>query len=140
MKQRFNLDTKQNINIFCDFVYNKLKIGNVIFLKGNLASGKTFFVKNISKFFGIKRNIITSPTYTYLNIYKSKKYNIYHFDLYKIEEKNKIIDLGLLDYINDKNAIKFIEWPEILKNFYIKPNMSLNFVNKNNIFFVDITI
>jgi len=60
--------------IFADL----LKIGDVVALKGELGSGKTFFVKKIAEELGFD-GYVSSPTFTILNIYEASTY-LYHFD------------------------------------------------------------
>ena len=92
-----------------------LKGGEVIVLNGELGAGKTFFIKETLKTFGI--NNVSSPTFTLINEY-SGKFKIYHFDFYRIKNINELYDIGFDDYFTDDNAVVFIEWgnlfPEIL--------------------------
>ena len=92
-----------------------LKGGEVIVLNGELGAGKTFFIKEALKTFGI--NNVSSPTFTLINEY-SGKFKIYHFDFYRIKNINELYDIGFDDYFTDDNAVVFIEWgnlfPEIL--------------------------
>ena len=107
-----------------------LKLGDVIVLDGNLGSGKTFLVKEIGKIFGVSN--VSSPTFAIVNQY-SGKYKLYHFDFYRIERMEEIINIGFNDYINDDEAIMFIEWgnlfPEILptKRYVIEIELNENF-------------
>ncbi len=80
-----------------------LKPGDIIFLKGELGSGKTTFVKGIASYLGIKEHI-TSPTYTIIKEYDKK---LCHIDAYRISRE----DIGL-DYYIDNNYIIAIEWFE----------------------------
>ena len=100
-----------------------LQKGDVVVLNGDLGTGKTFFVKEIGKIFGI--NSVSSPTFALVNEY-SGRIKIYHLDFYRIEKLEEIFDIGFNDYINDNEAIMFIEWGELFseilphKRFEIK--------------------
>lgn len=89
--------------------------GDVIILNGNLGTGKTFFVKAFAKYFGISN--VSSPTFALVNEYYGER-KIYHFDFYRIEKAAELFDIGINDYLNDNEAISFIEWgnlfPEVL--------------------------
>jgi len=91
-----------------------LKGGEVIVLNGSLGTGKTFFIKNVLKKLGVSE--VSSPTFTLINEYAGK-FNIYHFDFYRINKPGELIDIGYYDYFNGKGAV-FIEWgnlfPEML--------------------------
>lgn len=87
----------------------ELKFGDVILLEGDLGSGKTVFTKGIAESLGIK-DIITSPTFTILNLYKINNGNFAHFDMYRIENENELSELGFEEYIGGQGTICAIEW------------------------------
>lgn len=91
-----------------------LKGNEVILLIGDLGAGKTTFTKSLAKALGVKEHI-TSPTFTLVNEYHSGKFTLYHFDMYRLEDENEAIEIGLDEYFND-NAISIIEWPERIKD------------------------
>lgn len=87
-----------------------LKGGEVILMSGDLGAGKTAFTKGIAKGLGIQ-GIITSPTFTILNVYNAK-INLYHFDMYRIEEEQELYELGFNEYIGNPNGVCVVEWHE----------------------------
>jgi tRNA threonylcarbamoyladenosine biosynthesis protein TsaE len=93
----------------------ELKKGETVVINGELGAGKTFFIKNAAIVFGI--NNVSSPTFALVNEY-SGKIKIYHFDFYRINDIKELYDIGFDDYLNDDEAVLFIEWgnlfPEIL--------------------------
>lgn len=88
-------------------ISKNLKVGDIVILNGDLGAGKTTFVKEVGKTLGVKKEI-TSPTFTFMKEYVGK-YNIYHFDLYRVSSEEEIYELGLHDYLY-KDGICFIEW------------------------------
>jgi tRNA threonylcarbamoyladenosine biosynthesis protein TsaE len=92
----------------------KIKPKDIVFLMGNLGSGKTAFVKGVAKGLGIKTRII-SPTFvvarTHTTNHKKIK-TLYHLDLYRLEGKNDLRKIGIDDFFNDEFAVTLIEWPE----------------------------
>ncbi|MDP8314130.1 MAG: tRNA (adenosine(37)-N6)-threonylcarbamoyltransferase complex ATPase subunit type 1 TsaE [Candidatus Celaenobacter antarcticus] len=86
-----------------------LKIGDVVALKGELGSGKTFFVKKIAEELGFD-GYVSSPTFTILNIYEASTY-LYHFDFYRLKNVEEIEKIGFCDLLMEE-GIFFIEWPE----------------------------
>jgi tRNA threonylcarbamoyladenosine biosynthesis protein TsaE len=116
----------ETINIAKEFV-KKLNGGEVIVLNGNLGAGKTFFIKNALKPLEIKN--VSSPTFALVNEYKGKL-KVYHFDFYRLKGANELYDIGYNDYLNDSEALKFIEWgnllPEVLPQKRIEISIELN--------------
>jgi tRNA threonylcarbamoyladenosine biosynthesis protein TsaE len=104
-----------------------LQKGDVVVLNGDLGTGKTFFVKEIGKIFGI--NCVSSPTFALVNEY-SGRIKIYHLDFYRIEKLEEIFDIGFNDYINDNEAIMFIEWGELFSE--ILPHKRFEVIIKLN--------
>ena len=104
-----------------------LQKGDVVVLNGDLGTGKTFFVKEIGKIFGI--NNVSSPTFAIVNEY-SGRIKIYHLDFYRIEKLEEIFDIGFNDYINDNEAIMFIEWGELFSE--ILPHKRFEVIIKLN--------
>ena len=85
--------------------------GEKILLNGDLGAGKTTFVKYLAKFLKVKDEV-TSPSFTILKQY-SGKYNINHFDLYRIETIDELRELGFDEYLDcDASSILLIEWGE----------------------------
>ncbi|MBS0627082.1 MAG: tRNA (adenosine(37)-N6)-threonylcarbamoyltransferase complex ATPase subunit type 1 TsaE [Verrucomicrobia bacterium] len=87
--------------------------GDVLCLTGDLGAGKTTLVKGIAKqYTGISGLEVTSPTFTYLNIYSGLQ-NLYHFDLYRLSSPEEFIQAGFLEFLSMK-GICCIEWPDRL--------------------------
>ena len=84
----------------------------LVFLEGELGSGKTTLIKQLCKELGFK-NQVTSPTFPLLNIYKNNEKNIYHADLYRLKNIDEINELGFYEIIENNNWF-FVEWPELL--------------------------
>jgi tRNA threonylcarbamoyladenosine biosynthesis protein TsaE len=79
-----------------------------ILLIGNLGAGKTTLAKGIIDGLGAAPpDEVVSPTYTLIHEYG----NVYHIDLYRLDEPKQIATLGLED-IFDKDAVVLIEWGE----------------------------
>ena len=109
---------KETFKIAREFAKN-LKGGEVLLLKGDLGAGKTAFTKGIAEALEIKA-IITSPTFTIMNEYRSGKLDLYHFDMYRIEDSSELMELGFEQYIGNPSGICCVEWfektPELFKD------------------------
>jgi len=101
-----------------DFILKNIKSKTVLF-DGDLGSGKTTLIKNISIKIGSKDNI-SSPTFPILNIYESNNEKIYHADLYRIDNILDLNEIGFFDIINEKKWI-FIEWPKKIIKYFEYP-------------------
>ena len=89
----------------------------IFLFEGDLGSGKTTLIKEIVKQLGANEEAI-SPTFAILNIYQSSKYGeLYHFDLYRIEAEEELMEIGFEDYILSGNYC-FIEWPQIVEEYF----------------------
>lgn len=92
----------------------KLEEKAVLVLTGELGTGKTTFSKALIKELGYG-GIVTSPTYTYLNVYEGDNpLKIYHMDLYRFEEAEEFYGAGLGEYIGLKGGLSILEWGELV--------------------------
>ena len=116
-------------------IASMLKKGDLIVLCGDLGSGKTKFTEGFLTYFGLE-NEISSPTFTIVNEYKKDNINIYHFDVYRLEDSSEFYAIGGDEYF--ENGICIIEWGELisdaLPNEYIKIDFSRNESNENERF------
>ena len=89
--------------------------GEIILLKGTLGAGKTLFTKGILNSLDYDVDEVTSPSFTLVNEYKAK-FNVFHLDLWRLDEKNSDISfaVGLYEILEDEKAIVIIEWSEKL--------------------------
>ncbi len=99
-----------------------LKGGETLALVGDLGAGKTTFVQGLAQGLGIKNRII-SPTFILMRNYQGKK-NLYHIDLYRLEEnvKNEVKNLGIEEIWDKPQNIVVIEWAEKLPKSFYPPN------------------
>lgn len=86
-----------------------LRKGDVLALKGNLGSGKTVFTKGLAIGLDIPQTEVTSPTYVLIHEYLGGRLPLYHFDFYRLETKQQIVDLDLEHYF-DGDGITVVEW------------------------------
>lgn len=98
----------------------------VLYLKGDLGTGKTHLSKGIAEGLGISEDV-TSPTFTLINEYSTKDINLYHLDVYRLPNLNSILDLGIEDFVSNQNSVTIIEWAEKLENY----NLFDNFIEIN---------
>ena len=104
-----------------------LKGGDVVLLYGELGAGKTTLTKGIATALGIKKNI-TSPTFTLMNVYTLKKpiqsiKELAHIDTYRMKDEQELLAIGVKDYLDQKNTLTIIEWPEKLSTLLEKSHV-----------------
>lgn len=113
-------------------IAEKLEKGTVIVLTGDLGSGKTKLTEGILTYFGLE-NEISSPTFTIVNEYNTENLNIYHFDVYRLEDVDEFYAIGGDEYFEKGASI--IEWGEMIEEAlpkeYIKINFSRDLSNEN---------
>jgi tRNA threonylcarbamoyladenosine biosynthesis protein TsaE len=86
-----------------------VKPGDVIALVGELGSGKTQFVKGLVAAIGVTTPA-TSPTFTLLHEY-SGRVPVYHFDFFRVENRESAERLGLDDYFFG-DGLSVVEWAD----------------------------
>lgn len=92
----------------------KLHGGDILCFYGDLGAGKTTFIQGLAQGLGIEKRV-NSPTFIILRSYDIPDRELqafYHVDLYRLETEREILLTGLMDAMQEKNAITAIEWPE----------------------------
>lgn len=84
--------------------------GSILALKGELGSGKTIFVKGLVTGLGSRADV-TSPTFTILHEYRGDRLPVYHFDFFRLENRESVQRLGLDNYFFGDGAA-VIEWAD----------------------------
>lgn len=96
-------------------------------LNGGLGAGKTTFVKYLMEYLGCAE-VVDSPTFSLINIYtwndadEAKK--AYHLDLYRLENSDEAIDIGIEEVLDSGNLV-LIEWPELAESLLPVDYMTL---------------
>ncbi len=80
---------------------------------GEMGAGKTTFISALVTALGVDPEEANSPSFAIANEYRSETTAelMYHFDLYRLESLEEVLDIGFEDYL-DSGALCFIEWPE----------------------------
>jgi tRNA threonylcarbamoyladenosine biosynthesis protein TsaE len=94
--------------------------GDVLLMRGGLGAGKTLLTKGILNALGYDVDEVTSPSFSLVNFYKTESFDVYHIDLWRIDEgSDAAFAVGLDDILDDPNAVVIIEWAERLglRNF-----------------------
>lgn len=130
MQKEFVVSSLKETEDLAKQISNKISVGDVILLYGDIGAGKTTFTKFLLDCLGVKSKV-ASPTFTLLNEY-SGNYPIYHFDMYRITSEDELYELGFEDYIDSKNSnyvktgLTLIEWPDNIKNILPKNSIEIH--------------
>lgn len=106
--------------------------GDIFCLNGDLGAGKTHFAKGLAAGLGINEHI-TSPTYNIVNEYNGQKKFI-HFDVYRINEPDEVLDIGFDEYINGSGVV-LIEWSDLIDELLPKDRLEIKItkiINNNS--------
>ena len=126
---RINISEEDKTKSIAEIFSNNIKVGNVIFFKGELGVGKTTFIKYLINFLQRKNKQsvteIPSPTFNLVYEYQLDSLVIKHYDLYRVKDEKELITLGIFE--DNSDQITLIEWPEIIKNYKTNNIIDLNF-------------
>ena len=101
----------------------------VVYLWGDLGSGKTTFTKNLCEYLDLGLDI-TSPTFTILKKYDFHALdfkNLIHIDAYRLNSYDDLLKIKFDEYLSDIENLIFIEWPSIIENDSIKADINIRF-------------
>ena len=94
-------------------------VGDMVALYGNLGVGKTVFARAFIRARVGEDEEVPSPTFTLVQSYECDPIPIYHFDLYRLNTSDEILELGFEDCM--ANGSVLVEWPDRLGS-YIAPD------------------
>ena len=123
---KIDISSEKKLEEFASSISNDIKKTDIIFLFGEMGVGKTTFLKylinHLQNKFKKRLTEVTSPTFNIMNEYKIDTLLIKHYDLYRINSPEELMDLNIFDKNND--SILLIEWPQIIKQ---KPKSIIEF-------------
>ncbi len=88
--------------------------GDVLLLYGGLGAGKTTLTRALGRGLEVEeRYYISSPSFALMHEYPGR-YPLYHIDCYRLTGEEDVEAAGLVEYIDTKNGVCVVEWPERL--------------------------
>ncbi len=87
-----------------------LSAGDTLALVGDLGAGKTHFTKGIVAGLGCDASV-TSPTFTLVHEYTGGRLPVFHFDFYRLESAEELLNIGWDDYL-DASGVAVVEWAD----------------------------
>ncbi len=115
-KQVFKSQSAEETRSIALGLANQFQGGNIIFLSGDLGSGKTSFCQGVAQYYSIKEKV-NSPTFVLIKTYpcqnqSSKIKFLAHVDAYRINKTTNLENTGILDYLGRQDTLCLVEWPE----------------------------
>jgi len=96
----------------------RLRGGDAVLLHGGLGAGKTLFTKGVLSALDFDIDEVTSPSFTLVNLYRTDDVDVYHIDLWRIDEgSDAAFGVGLDEIVEQENAVVIIEWAERLGGY-----------------------
>ena len=95
--------------------------GLLIFLKGDLGSGKTTLVRGLLAALG-HAGRVKSPSYNLIEQYQINNVNLNHIDLYRFNSPEEWVSAGFNEFINDLD-VTMIEWAEKARGVLCEPDV-----------------
>ena len=111
---KIDLSSETKTEELANKILKKIKLGDIVFLYGEIGVGKTTFIRYLINSFQKKNKLrlteVTSPTFNLVNEYDVGSFTIQHFDLYRLKNSLEIKNIGLFE--NSEQLLTLIEWPE----------------------------
>jgi len=106
----------------------------MIALSGDLGAGKTTFTKGIARGLGVENaEYVNSPSFVLIREYVGRL-NLYHFDLYRLDNLYDIEYIRMEEYLDDKSGVVVVEWAdklqELMPKEYLKVSIEIAGENK----------
>ena len=108
------LETERDTILFGEKLSHCLEGRGRVYLHGGLGAGKTTLCRGILRAMGHK-GAVKSPTFTLVEPYRLAWGQVFHFDLYRLNDPDELEYIGVDDYFTDQNLC-LVEWPEKAKD------------------------
>ncbi|MDM1756579.1 MULTISPECIES: tRNA (adenosine(37)-N6)-threonylcarbamoyltransferase complex ATPase subunit type 1 TsaE [unclassified Acinetobacter] len=127
---KLNLSNEQDTQKLARILAENFAKG-VIYLIGDLGAGKTTLTRYWLQQLG-HQGAVKSPTYTLVEPYKINHKDVFHFDLYRLNDPYELELMGIRDYLDIENALFLFEWPSKGGDEIPQADLILNILKTNH--------
>lgn len=127
---RFHLRNESDSQQLAQILAQHVESG-VVFLIGDLGAGKTTLTRYWIQALG-HQGAVKSPTYTLVEPYHLASKNIYHFDLYRLQDPYELELMGIRDYLDEKDSLLLIEWPSKGEGVLRAPDVTIKLTTQDD--------
>lgn len=126
----YDLPDLQATEALAKQIASKLQAGDALLLSGPLGAGKTAFSRALLRSVCSDAEMeVPSPSFTLVQIYESPKFPLYHYDLWRLEGADDLIELG---WDEAREGVVIVEWPERLGDLIPLDALTIQFSLKND--------
>jgi len=113
-KETFLVKSEAETIALAEKLASTLNGGELIVFDGDLGAGKTFFTGALCEALGVDRKKVSSPTFVIMKKY-SGKFDIYHWDFYRISSADELYIADFPEYLKAENSVTIVEWADMFK-------------------------
>lgn len=114
---------------FAKNIGNNLRGGECIELISDVGGGKTTFVRGLAAGAGSSDHV-SSPTFTISKVYNAPKFNIVHFDFYRLQDAG-LIEHEIKEVADEKNTVIVVEWAEVVSHVLPENRLKISITSQS---------
>lgn len=123
MKLLIDSDDPEATERVAESIARRLRGGEVIELVSDLGGGKTTFVRGLARGAG-SPDRVASPTFTISKLYKGEKFEIHHFDFYRLQNAG-LMEHEIHDVIGDEATVVVVEWGDVVAHILPEERLTI---------------
>lgn len=105
------IPNERRLRLVAEIMATKLTAGDLVALHGDLGAGKSTLCRYLIRaMLGDDAADVPSPTFTLMQSYETSRFEVRHFDLYRISGVDELDELGFDD--RDGECVTLVEWPD----------------------------
>jgi len=121
----FSLSEQETVEFGRSFA-QQLRGGELVLLRGALGGGKTVFARGVAIGLDIDPEEVSSPSYALIHEYRGGRLDVFHIDLYRLDQPEETETLGIEDLL-DSGGVVLAEWGERLPAYYRRNAVLISF-------------
>lgn len=126
----FTVRSPEETEAIAQTIGKHLRGGEIIELNSDLGGGKTTFTRGLARGAGSK-DVVSSPTFTISKVYEARKFQIHHFDFYRLQEVG-LIAHELEDALNQPDRVTVLEWSDTVRDVLPAERIQVTLTHKGD--------